>query len=290
MNKFYHLVLAVILSVAVTLALLSFFPSSKSSSVSSLSEPAYARVMETSTIRCGYAVSEPWLYLDPNTKKIQGLGADVIEKLAEKLSLKIEWTEEIGWGQIGETLKARRVDVGCSSFWIMAARARGILSTRAFVYNPLYAYMRAGEEEGKTLQDIDQSDVKVTVVDGDLSERIRDKMFPKSTAVSLVSSAIPADIFMMIATKKADVAIAGPFSVASFNQRSEQKLQRVGNIPLLSYGAGYPVAKGEYSLKFMLDETLGEMMVSGELQDIVEKYTKAYPRSLLLPAQPYEKP
>ncbi len=290
MNKFYHLALAVILSVVITFTLLSFFSSSKNNSASSPREPAYARVMETSTIRCGYAISEPWLYLDPNTKKIQGLGADVIEKLAEKLSLKIEWTEEVGWGQIGEALKSKRVDVGCSSFWIMAARARGTLSTRPFVYNPLYAYMRAGEAEGKTLRDIDQADVKVMVVDGDLSERIRAKMFPKSTAVSLVASAIPADIFMMIATKKADVAIADPFSVANFNQRSEQKLQRVGDAPLLSYGAGYPVAKGEYSLKFMMDETLGEMMISGELKAIVEKYTKAYPRSLFLPAPPYEKP
>ena len=37
--------------------------------------------------------------------------------IGKTLDLKIEWTEEVGWGNIGEGLKAGRYDMACVSMW-----------------------------------------------------------------------------------------------------------------------------------------------------------------------------
>ncbi len=65
------------------------------------SEPAtdkvYTRVLKSGVIHCAYAVYPPGLVKDPNTQKVSGVFADVVEAAASGLGLKVEWTTEVGW-------------------------------------------------------------------------------------------------------------------------------------------------------------------------------------------------
>ena len=71
-------------------------------------QTAYERVVETGIIRVGYVPYPPGLIKDPNTKKITGIFAEVLEEAAHNLDLKVEWTEQVGWGTMVEGLKANR--------------------------------------------------------------------------------------------------------------------------------------------------------------------------------------
>jgi ABC-type amino acid transport substrate-binding protein len=281
-------ILTTALSIVGTITLLPRLDLTPSTTaLSKPAEPAFSRIMKTSTVRCGYGIAEPWLYIDPNSKKVMGLGADVIEAIAEKLALKIDWAEETGWEHIGVALKNGRIDVGCSSLWILGNRAREMLFTDAYVYNPLYLYAHEIETRFHTMEDINQPQTRVSVLDGVVSVLLKERYFPHATSVALSALSTPADIFINLTAKKTDVAIADPITVATFNQTNGIKLKRLFETPLVAFGAGYPVAKGEYSLKFMLDNALNELKMSGELAEIIKKYTAKYPNSLLPPKNEY---
>src|SRR4051812_29807285 len=81
-------------------------------------ESAYDRVMRTQTIRCGWGTNNPWIYQDLKTGQMRGVIADVMNEIAGKLNLKLEWPEETGWGNLPEALESGRVDVACSTMWL----------------------------------------------------------------------------------------------------------------------------------------------------------------------------
>ena len=61
-------------------------------------ETAFDRITKTNTLRCGYAIATPWLMMDMSTNKLTGVDVDVIDLIAKKIGLKIDWVEETGWG------------------------------------------------------------------------------------------------------------------------------------------------------------------------------------------------
>ena len=90
-------------------------------------ESAYERVMRTGVLKCGYALWPPhMLTKEANTGEIKGLMPDLMQILSKKLDLKLEWTEETGWGSFIESLKSNRVDVFCAGVWRNAERGRYI--------------------------------------------------------------------------------------------------------------------------------------------------------------------
>src|SRR5438874_1363658 len=77
----------------------------------------YDRVMSSGVIHCGYVVYPPGLLKDPNTGKLSGVFYDIMESAAKSLQLRLEWTEEVGWGSMIEGLQANRYDMICSPVW-----------------------------------------------------------------------------------------------------------------------------------------------------------------------------
>jgi polar amino acid transport system substrate-binding protein len=264
----------IIIAVALSLVIGSFV-FKDGGNHSAAKETAYERVMRTGTIRCGYGISEPWLYVDPNTKAIKGLAHDVIEEIAKNLNLKVEWTEETGWGGIVPALNSQRIDVGCSSMWMVAVRTREIMYSNSYMFNVLNAYTRAGENKLTTKDSMNKPDVRFSVVDGEVTDEIFKAMFPNAKSVALPVGSGGGQSFQDIITNKADVVVYDPFAVRTFNEKSDVKLAKIPlPEPLMVWGSGFPVAKGEYQLKHMLDTAIFELITKGKLQEIIAKYTK----------------
>ncbi|HOO50986.1 MAG TPA: hypothetical protein PLK94_06835, partial [Alphaproteobacteria bacterium] len=59
-------------------------------------ETAYERVIRTGTLRCGYLTYPPLLMKDLKTGEMSGVAHDIMTEIGKRLSLDIEWTEEVG--------------------------------------------------------------------------------------------------------------------------------------------------------------------------------------------------
>lgn len=186
-----------------------FFAHTATTNVSiPLKESTYDRVMRTQTLRCGYVVWTPSLMKDPNSGQLSGLFYDYTEALGQALHLKIEWTEEIGWGDFPEALNSGRIDAMCGGSWPNASRARVIDFVRPVFYAPVYAWVRTDDKRfDDNLEAINDPNVMITIIEGTTMAVIAAQDFPKAKMLQLPQTTSIAEVFVSLADGKSDVTL-----------------------------------------------------------------------------------
>ncbi|HOO51347.1 MAG TPA: transporter substrate-binding domain-containing protein, partial [Alphaproteobacteria bacterium] len=164
-------------------------------------ETSYERVVRTGTIRCGYIGWKPYYYYndvnDPSTRT--GMNVDLMNEIGKVLGLKIEWTEEAGWGNIGEGLKAGRYDLICTSMWPDPPKYQNFLLSRPLYYSAIYPWVRNDDKrfDGHA-EKINDPSVKIAVIDGGPSESMAKQFFPEASLAGVSPMAQSAEFYMMV--------------------------------------------------------------------------------------------
>ncbi|MBM3602920.1 MAG: amino acid ABC transporter substrate-binding protein, partial [Alphaproteobacteria bacterium] len=236
---------------------------------------AFDRIVRTKTIRCGYITYPPYLIKDPNTGEFSGVAFDFMTAIAKELDTKLEWVEEVGWGTFQEGLKGNRYDVMCVPVWQSGQRAQVALLTKPLYYNGLYAAARADDNRfDKGIDSINQPDVRVAVVDGDVTQAVRKQLFPKSQEVATTQLSDKAQEVLSVATKKADIVFVNLDQLNRYNKSATDKLQLVLTAkPVRLFANSLAVNLGEHDLKAALDATIEAVTNSGQTSQILSQYS-----------------
>lgn len=241
-------------------------------------ESAYERVVSTQTIRCGYAISPPLLVKDPNNGTISGLDYELWNIIGQELGVKIEWTEEAGWGNFIEGLKTGRYDAFCSELWPDPARSKFLSLTDPVIFSFLEAYTRAGDTrfDGQ-LDKVNDPSVKIPAVEGDVSATMAQKGFPNAKIDYLPQTATVADMFMSVISKKSDVIFIDQAMIAGLDKNNKNALRKVKNVPpAFTFASYYGVLAGEYQLRDMVNLALRTAKNDGRLEKLAKKYSASY--------------
>lgn len=265
-------------------------PGSKPAAASA--ETTYDRVIRTGTIRCGYTPYSVGLMKDPNTGQMSGIYYDIVTRLAENLSLKVDWVEEVGWsGQI-EGLTTNRYDMICSPCSLNSGRARSADFSIPLYYSPVHIWAKEVKENPPAwyakvlagdLKPLDDPSIRISTLDGEQTSVFARQFFPQAQQVSLPQMAPFSDLLMQVTTNKADIVFAEPFSVDEFIKNnpltplimltpSDKPLVVVPNILLLP--------RDQFAFKEMIDNGLREMFNSRLIDMIIDKY-ETYPNSYI---------
>ena len=231
----------------------------------------YARVIATGTIRCGYAPFDPMLKVDPNTKAISGIAYEVMETIARNLGLKVEWVEEVGWGEFVTALEHDRFDAFCTGGWPNSQRARVIAFTNPFAYAQVGIYSRNDDHRfDNNLAAINHPNVRLSLLDGTTVALIAKQEFPNATVVSLPENASLADNFQNIATHKADIGIQDHATVSRIMLNNPGKFKLIpGSLGVRKFPAVFAVQRDEQQLLNMLNVALRELDDAGKLEPII---------------------
>ena len=285
--KLGQIALVIFLTIATTVAT-TYFLSNKPEGQTA-KETAYDRVMRTGVLRCGYADFPPYLFTkDPTTGKIAGVFAETTEAVADKLGLKVEWAEGTGWGNLVESLRSHRIDAFCAGKWRDAHRGRYIAYGTPLFYMSVYPYVRVDEHRfDKDLTAINSPEVRISAMDGEMSDLIAKQHFPKAVEVSVPELGQITDIFLHVADNKADVVFNDSAIAEAFMKANPDKLRRVQDTPYQVFPTSLVVELHETELLAMLDSAVVELQHSGDIERIISKYTKD-PKVLLRLAKPYQ--
>lgn len=238
-------------------------------------ESLYNRVLRTGTIRCSYCAYPPYCIKDPNTGNMTGIFVEVMEQIGRKLELKIEWTEEVGWGTILEGLESGRYDVHGSGLWQNSSRGKkGYFSVPLF-YNAIRVWIRADENRFKSLTDLNSPDVRISVQDGAIENIIAKTDFPIAQQVSIPQLNPWSDNLLNITTKKADATFAELGVITPFLEKNPGTLKEleIGH-PIRIFANSYPFKMGENEFKSMIDSAIMELISEGTIDKILKKYEK----------------
>jgi ABC-type amino acid transport substrate-binding protein len=255
-------------------------------------ESAYARVIRTDVLRCGYTLFPPFASVDPNSGKLGGIDPPYVEALAKNLGLSVTW-QEVQSGQDVEALRNHKVDAVCAGEGPFIATASAFIHyTEPAYYVPLYPYVRADDLRfDADITKANDADVTVVFMDGDLTQEFAERLFPIAKKHQLPGSAEYSQLYMDIATGKADFTIDDTLTAGAFMKSNPGKLRRV---PL-----GHPVAiipdqiavlYGEEALVAMLNQGISNLRLRGIEDEILGTYEKSYPGAFYRAARSYAMP
>ena len=280
MKTFKTVFLAFIVAVAASYGVLKLHNSSEdvSRETSAQKESAHDRVLGAGTIKCGYAMSPPALMKDPNTGRLSGLNYDLWSEIGKELGLQIRWSEETGWGNYIEGLNSGRFDVFCSQVRPNPGRIKHSTMAGPVIYNVLKAYVRPEEDRfDGNLAAINSSDVKIPVIDGDVSVSMAQNRFPKAALHTLPQMATVSDMFMSVVSGKADVIFLDESFYQELSRQRDGALRQVRDVPpIFVYGSYFSLRPGEYALRDMIEVALRRIIDDGRMEKLARKYSQHY--------------
>jgi polar amino acid transport system substrate-binding protein len=249
----------------------------------------YQRVLRTGVIRCAYVAYPPGFMKDANTGKVSGIFVDVLDRAARELGLRIEWTEEVGWGSMIEGLQGDRYDMVGSPVWANSSRAKLADFGPPIYFSAIGVYVRSGDQrfQGDKLAELNAPAVKIAAIDGEMSSIIAASQFPKAKVVSLPQLSDDSQLLLNVTTGHADITFVEPYIAALYMKNNPGSVQDlVPDRPLRFFPTTIMFRKNQPSFKSMLDVAIDEQLNAGILDELFARYS--VPRgSLLMPALPY---
>lgn len=284
-TSFRMICLIVAVSVASSFLAVKFFVPAPHNLTSA--ETAYDRILRTGTLRCAYALYPPDLIKDPNTGALSGIFYDVMEEVGRRLNLKIDWTEEVGYGVIAEGFATNRYDAFCSAVWPTAERSRAAAFTVPLFYSPVDVFVRADDHRfDNKLDALNDPSISFSGRDGDISATIAAATFPQAKIVSIPQLSDTAQTLDDVVHHKADATINEPGLLYQYLEKNPGTMRILTeDKPIRVSPNGMMIKQDAYQLKAMLDTTLTEMLNSGAIDKILQQYQK---QPIFLPvALPY---
>ena len=254
-------------------------------------QDAYKRVVETKTLRCGYAPWPALIDVDPNSGDLSGTFYDYLNELGDAMGVKIVWEAEIGFGEIVEALNTNKVDAVCSGAWTNAMRGQHVLAVNPISYQGVNAYARANDTRfDNNIDAINAATVKIATIDGESSQSIAKSDFPNATTVQLPQLTSAAEMLVNVATKKADIAFVDRHVGAEFMKSNPDKIKQVeAEFPLRLFGNPIWVKQGEFALQNALNIATYQLLNTGRIEKILQKH-ETYPGTFYRAAKPFDLP
>jgi len=248
-----------------------------------LQESTYSRVMRTGTLRCGYAVWYPNMVVDPNTKQMSGVSYDLMNEIGRRTGIKVEWTQEAGFGSAEQDLKTGKYDMLCADVCFEARRTKNAYFSRPFYNNPIYLTVR--KEDTRFDKDVTAANapgMTITTYANTVFDAYKKDFFPKAKGVDVSELGADVDTMMALVTKKADAAFNNQISVDRFNKANGEKAKTVGE-PVAHCNGSFMMAHGEQDLKYFIDSGIEEVTAQGTMDKIMKKYLPEGERYWSLP-------
>lgn len=252
-------------------------------------ESVYERVLRTNTLRCAYASVGIPIRKDVKTGEVVGFVADIARAMGEAVGIKIEYVAEVGYADFADGIKTGRYDAFCGILSLAPTRARVTSFTNPIYYNPFYAYTQIDNDTFKVPSDINNDNVRVGVIDGEVFEKITIHNFPKAQRVNRVNMTPPSELFTDLASKKVDVVVHDYLTEKQYSKNNPNKVKKAVNMPIEIHPMGFAVSPYDHELKDMLNAGVAAIQNHGVIKEILRKHglEKGY---IFYSAQPYEMP
>ncbi|MDD5587268.1 MAG: transporter substrate-binding domain-containing protein [Alphaproteobacteria bacterium] len=231
------------------------------------------QIKRTGVLRCGYVNEPPFEAKDPNTGQMSGLGYELVEEIGKQLNIKIEWASEVSYGQMLADLAVNKYDMICAPFYALPSRAREANLSMPLFYFPAYLYARKDDARFDNRYDAANSPtVKFAVLDGNFSSTAAYRNFPKAEKVTTPEMTTVPDLFVQVATRKADLVVSDPGSFANYNKNNPGTLRQVAGNPLQVMAGVFLLPAKEQDLKNATDATLAYLHGIGYIEALLKKY------------------
>ena len=232
------------------------------------------RVRDSHLLRAAYINYPPSLMVDPNTKAVGGIMAEVIAHATQAMGLKLSYVEETSFGAMVDSLENEHADIVVSGIWPSSTRALRADFSRAVYFSPVYAYVRTDDKDfDGNLPAINQRTVRIAAIDGELSSIVAQTDYPNAQVASLPQQTDVAQLLLQVTSRKADVTFVEPAIADAFIKKNQGSIRAVANVtPVRMFPNCFLFRKGDTGLRDAINIALLELTNSKRLDAIVRAY------------------
>jgi ABC-type amino acid transport substrate-binding protein len=233
---------------------------------------AYDAIIAKNEIVCGITPWAPYKEIDVKTNEWKGFAIDIYRKAFATLDMKVTFKEVIVGNQI-QDLNSGRVDAICDDGpYTMSAGKFVEFSDPAYA-SPAYPYVRIDDNRFKSRKDLNDGKITFTGIDGDLSVDLVNRLFPSAKTMTMPGTTDMSQLFLNVATKKADVTIVDPAAFSAFEKNNPGKLKPLfKDKPLGVYKIGISVRKGDVKTLGLVNQAIDNAIAFGIVDEILEGF------------------
>lgn len=230
-------------------------------------------IQEEATIKAGYIIYPPLMTRDEATGQLAGVSYDIAEAVAKEMGVKIEWTEEVGWGTALEGLNTNRYDVLGTQMWPNEAREKVADFSVAPMNSVIYPYVKTGDTRfsADNLPAINSPEYTISALDGEMTVFIANEDYPQAKLNSLPQLSSYAEVFLNVVQNKADLTFVEPSAAEDFLASHPNSIERLGDTPVRTFGNGFAFDKSDGELREKWNSALNKLIADGTIEDILEK-------------------
>lgn len=287
--KFGQILITVLIAAAVAYgASRASYPSQTQPSAAV--EPAFERVKQTSTIRCGFVDYEPANFRDPATGEMKGILYEVAEAIGKQTGYKIEWVQAGGWATFMTDLEQGKFDVFCGAAWGIQPKEYQVTEASGPIYySAISAWVHNDASKfNSSLGNVNDPPVTIVATDGSLPMVLSKERFPNAKILALPETADYVNNLLNVANRKADVGFVERYIGNKYAAANPGQVKNITpDNPVHVSPNLFEVRKGEHSLLSVIDMALNTLRYNGEIDRIIGKYEPA-PGTFLRQAKAYQ--
>lgn len=244
------------------------------SSTGSIENSVYNKVVSSGTIRACYTAFPPALIKDPNTGKLSGIFFETLNKAAQNMGLKVDWSTEVGWGDAIEALNSGKCDIVGSDSWSNSTRGKSAEFIQPIYYSAINAYVRANDNRfDNNVLVANNASYKLATLDGETSQVIAAQNFPNAKTIQLPQLSDISQLFVNVADGKADMTFQDTATANQYMKSNPGKLKNVSTQkPIVVYADVMLVKKGEFVFKSAIDNAIIELLNNGYVDGVINRY------------------
>lgn len=206
----------------------------------------------------------PYIFPDPeNPEKYIGFEVDLADAIAKKLGVKAVHKQN-GWDGLVPALERGDFDIALNGIEITNDRKETILFSRPYYIYTEQLVVRKDENNIEDLNDLKGKKV------GTLSGTVAQDMLENLDGVDVRIYPTQVEPYTDLANGRID-AVLLDLPIAAFYGKPNPKLKYAGE-PMGEGLYGIAIRKEDAELKAKIDEILVELLISGELKQIYEKW------------------
>ncbi len=231
------------------------------------------RIEEQKTLRCSFTNYPPGFIENQQTGGFSGIFYDLIEEFAKEHDWKISWSEETGYGVIGDGLKNGRFDIFSAPTWPIPERLQELILSRPVYSSDVWIWVREKDQKVASSEDILSNQFfRVAIKEGDISDSIARADFPLWRKVRVPQLTDTEELLQFVANGDADATFTEAFLVEKFNETSETQLAKIGNEPIRKFGNCFVLSEQNVHLKEILDDFIARKISDGTVKKLLDLY------------------
>jgi polar amino acid transport system substrate-binding protein len=211
---------------------------------------------------------------DPNTGELSGFLIDAIKRITEDAGLKLSYIES-SWGGFAADINTGKCDAGVAGFYPMINRSTAVAFTRPFYFAGNNGVVKAGDNRFKTIADLNRSDIKVAVIQGEYAHIYAQKYLPKAQLLALESSADNTAPLVAVSSGQADVGLIMADVVKSY-AKTHREIKELFAQPYSVTPIAWATRQDDQQLLNFLTNGINYLEATGELDALAKKYDSTW--------------